>query len=244
MKCVLLAAGIAARLRPLTDDTPKCLLKIGAKTILQRMLDNLLAQGFDDMIIVTGYLQGRIQDFVARHYPRLAVTYIFNDRYATTNNIYSLWLTKEHIGNDGLLLLDSDILFDPKILGLLKTSGFQNCLALKSDHRLGDEEIKVRLRPDRSIAEIGKTVPVNQAAGESIGIELFGAECARALFEILDRKIASDNQVNLFYEAAFQEAIDRGEKLYAVDIGALPCIEIDFAEDIDRASRDVVRLLD
>jgi choline kinase len=244
MKSVILAAGISARLRPLTNNTPKCLLKIGGKTILERTLDNLLAYNLNDVIIVTGYLEDQIKNFVTIHYPKLNVTYIFNDKYDTTNNIYSLWMTKDLVMNNDVLLMDSDILFDKKILGLLLNSEFSNCLALRSDHKLSDEEIKVRLNIDKSIAEISKTVDLKQAIGESIGVEKFNAEFTNELFEILDRKILVENKVKIFYEAAFQDAINDGNKIYAVDIGALKCIELDFAEDIEKANREVIQYLD
>jgi choline kinase len=244
MKSVILAAGVSARLRPLTDNTPKCLLKIGGKTILERTLDNLLAYNLDDIIIVTGYLEEQIKSFVKRYYPKLNVTYIFNERYDITNNIYSLWMTKDKVMNNEMLLLDSDILFDKRILGLLLHSGYSNCLALRSDHMLNDEEIKVRLNSDKSIAEISKTVDLKGAVGESIGVEKFSAEFMDKLFEILDRKVLRENKVKIFYEAAFQDAIDDGNKIYAVDIGSLKCIELDFAQDIDRARKEVVQYLD
>ena len=244
MKTVILAAGVSARLRPLTNDKPKCLLKIGSKTILERTLDNLLAYNLDDIIIVTGYFEEQIKSFVKRYYPKLNVTYIFNEQYDTTNNIYSLWMTKELVKNNEMLLLDSDILFDKKILELLIKSEYRNCLALRSDHKLSDEEIKVRLNSDKSIAEISKTVDLKLAIGESIGIEKFSVEFTNKLFEILDKKILDEKRINIFYEAAFQEAIDEGEKIYAVDIGKLKCIELDFVEDIERANEEVIQYLE
>jgi len=244
MKSVILAAGISARLRPLTDNIPKCLLKIGDKTILERTLDNLLTYHLNDIVIVTGYLEEQIKNFVARYYPQLNVTYIRNNKYDTTNNIYSLWMTKDLVINNDMLLMDSDILFDKRILALLLQSNYPNCLALRSDHELSDEEIKIRLNSDKSIAEISKTVDLKHAVGESIGIEKFSTEFTNKLFEILDRKILAENKVNIFYEAAFQEAIDEGEELYAVNIDSLKCIELDFAEDIERATREVIQYLD
>jgi len=244
MKSVILAAGISARLRPLTDNIPKCLLKIGDKTILERTLDNLLTYHLNDIVIVTGYLEEQIKNFVARYYPQLNVIYIRNNKYDTTNNIYSLWMTKDLVINNDMLLMDSDILFDKRILALLLQSNYPNCLALRSDHELSDEEIKIRLNSDKSIAEISKTVDLKHAVGESIGIEKVSTEFTNKLFEILDRKILAENKVNIFYEAAFQEAIDEGEKLYAVNIDSLKCIELDFAEDIERATREVIQYLD
>jgi len=244
MKSVILAAGMSSRLRPLTDNTPKCLLKIGGKTILERTLDNLLAHNLDDIIIVTGYLAEQIKNSVAKNYSQLNVTFILNDKFASTNNIYSLWMTKNIVLNNEMLLMDSDILFDKKILNLLLKSKYKNCLALKSDHQLSDEEIKVRLNDDKSIAEISKTVELKLAVGESIGIEKFSSEFTNKLFDILDRKILDENKVNIFYEAAFQDAIDAGNKIYAVDIGSLKCVELDFAEDIEKANSEVIKYLD
>ena len=243
MKTVILAAGISARLRPLTNSTPKCLLKIAGKTILERTIDNLICYDLNDVIIVTGFHQEQIKDFISEKYPHLKVTYIYNEVYDTTNNIYSLWLTKDYTKNEEMLLLDSDILFDKKILGLLINSEYPNCLALRTDHQLSEEEIKVRLNEDKSIAEISKTVELKHAVGESIGIEKFSAKFAEQLFQILDRKILTENHVKIFYEAAFQDAINSGEKIFAVDIGDLKCIELDFAEDIERAEREVIQFL-
>src|SRR3989304_1643377 len=139
MKSVILAAGISARLRPLTDHIPKCLLKIGDKTILERTLDNLLAYHLNDIAIVTGYLEEQIKNFVARYYPQLNVTYIRNNKYDTTNNIYSLWMTKDLVINNDMLLMDSDILCDKRILALLLQSKYPNCLALRSEQKRSEE---------------------------------------------------------------------------------------------------------
>jgi choline kinase len=153
-------------------------------------------------------------------------------------------MTKDLVVNNDMLLMDSDILFDKRILDLLINSKYPNCLALRSDHQLSDEEIKVRLNDDKSIAEISKTVDLKHTVGESIGIEKFSAEFTNKLFNILDKKILVEKRWNIFYEAAFQEAIDGGEKLFAVDIGQLKCIELDYAEDVERASKEVVKYLE
>ena len=107
MKAVILAAGIASRLRPLTDTTPKCLLKVGERCLLQRAFDALLQNGFREFVIVTGYRQQQIVNFLEAHYPALEVTFIYNEKYASTNNIYSLWLTRPYVDKEDILLLDS-----------------------------------------------------------------------------------------------------------------------------------------
>ena len=235
MKGVILAAGASTRLRPLTDQVPKCLLEVGEKPILGRTLECLLVNGVTEVVIVTGYREVQIRDYVRGQFPNLAVTWLSNDQYASTNNIYSLWLTRGSVSDQDVLLLDSDIVFDSRIIGLLLTAGHENCLAVTRDKSLGHEEIKVRTDREGGIVEIGKGVSLDKASGESIGIEKFGRAFIGRLFTVLDRKILLEKSVNQFYEAAFQEVIDGGETIVAVNVGDLPCMEIDTAEDLETA---------
>lgn len=240
MQAVILAAGVAFRLRPLTNNTPKCLLKLAGKTILERTISNLLFNGINDFVIVTGYLQEQIKYFISSQFPSLNVKYIFNDKYEVTNNIYSLWLTKSEVGGKEFILLDSDIIYDKKIVSLLNDSRYQNVLALRSDDHLSEEEIKISLNSDGSIKEIGKVVSLEDAIGESIGIEKFGDLFSKKLFQLLDKMILKENQTNIFYEAAFQRLIDSSEKIFTEDVGELKCIELDTPEDLQKAEREII----
>jgi choline kinase len=234
MKAVILAAGIASRLRPLTNNTPKCLLKVGSKSILELTIENLAANGLFDIVIVTGYLENQIRDFVNLRFPELNITFYYNKFYESTNNIYSLWLAKQALLGDDMLLMDSDIVFDKHIISRLSTSGYKNCLALKR-HRVIDEEIKVRTDKNGRVLEISKEVNPSEAAGESVGIEIFDRELIAELFKVIDRKINIDKKVNQFYEAAFQELIINNHEIFIVDITEYFCMEIDTAEDLKTA---------
>jgi choline kinase len=235
MKGVILAAGVASRLRPLTDLVPKCLLEVGGGTILGLTLENLIANGIADIVIVTGYRELQIREYVGDSFPALDVEFVTNDRYAATNNIASLSLTEKSAGDGGVLLLDSDIVFDRRIIGLLTGSGHENCLAMKSGTALGSEEIKVETGPGNTVRRIGKDVPARAAAGESIGIEKLSAAFLGELYPIVKRMIAKEQGGNLFYEAAFEQAIAGGSVMTAVDVGGLQCIEIDTPEDLKAA---------
>jgi choline kinase len=234
MKAVILAAGIASRLRPLTNNTPKCLLKVGDKSILELTLENLIANNISDIIIVTGYLENLVRSSVKEKFAQLNVTFIFNESYASTNNIYSLWLAKDALLGDDMLLLDSDIIFDKQVITELIHSGYDNCLALKR-HDVGAEEIKVKADEKGRILEISKEVVPSEAAGESIGIELFEKRSLAKLFKIIDHKIIAENKVNIFYEAAFQELINNKHDIFTVDITQYYCTEIDTAADLENA---------
>jgi len=235
MKAVILAAGIASRLRPLTDNTPKCLLKVGEKNILQLTIENLLANNINDLVIVTGYLEQQIKDFIAAVFPQLKVNYIYNDVYESTNNIYSLWLAKEALLGNEMLLLDSDIIFDSEIIATLLNSGYENCLALKR-HNVSDEEIKVKADSNGRVLEISKILPPSMAIGESIGIEKFGISSLYKLFEIIDRKVIEEKMHNIFYEVAFEEMIKEGGNIFIVDTTKYICMEIDTATDLQTAA--------
>jgi choline kinase len=231
MKTVILAAGAGSRLKPLTDHLPKCLLKAGGKSILEMTINNLLETGNSEIIIVTGYLENTIREFIKNRFPQLKVTFIINSLYASTNNIYSLWLVKDEIMGDDLLMMDSDIIFDKSIITKLISSGYKNCLALKR-HDIHEEEIKVKVDSAGRVIEIGKNVKAAEAAGESIGIEIFGKEILPELFGIIDRMVVTEKKVNIFYEAAFQELADKKNDLFVVDTTEYMCMEIDTKEDL------------
>jgi choline kinase len=112
---------------------------------------------------------------------------------------------------------------------------------------LGDEEIKVQTGPGGTVIRIGKDVPLNDAAGESIGIEKIGGEFLRDVYGILEDMMLRQGSSGLFYEAAFQRAIDKGSVMTAVDVGSLQSIEIDTpgdflaAKDVSAALREIYR---
>lgn len=112
---LLLAAGTGSRLRPLTLDAPKCLTEVGGRPILARLIENLRIQGITRLVVVTGYMEHCIVEFLRYNAADMQVDYVFNPDYRTTNNIYSLWLAREQI-KEPFLLLESDLVFDASML--------------------------------------------------------------------------------------------------------------------------------
>jgi choline kinase len=184
MKAVILAAGCATRLRPYSDDTPKCLLPVGGVPILRRTITSLLRCGFDQFVIGTGYLEHMVRDAVGSWFPRLDVSYVTNKDFRTTNNAYSLLLCRPHVEPDGFILLDGDVVFDLEVVDELVSRG-PDCLAVRSVGSIGLEEVKVMADDEDRVLAIGKHVPVRSAMGESVGIELFSAGSSKRLFAAL-----------------------------------------------------------
>jgi choline kinase len=238
MQAIILAAGLSKRLRPLTDTTPKCLLKIGDKTILEMTINNILKNSIDNFVMVTGYRENMIKEFIGNKYPGLHIKYLTNPDYENNNNSYSLWMTKEHITGD-CILLDSDILFDYRIISKLLASEHSNCLAVNCTHKLGEEEIKVIVDSANKIQHIGKDPDPSKSKGESIGIERFSHDFFKKLGEILDRKILKEQNVNEFYEVSFQEQIEKGNGIFAVDVSEYKSMEIDTPADLNRAAAEI-----
>lgn len=239
MQAIILAAGLAKRLRPLTDTTPKCLLEVGGKNLLHRTMDNVITNGITDFVFVTGYRENMIHDYVKGNFADYNIQFLSNHDFANNNNSYSLWMTKDLIKED-IILLDSDILFDKDIIKALLDSEHKNCLAVNFDTELDEEQIKVVLdnNENKKILEISKVTDLKKSAGESIGIERFSYEYMQELYKVLERKITKENNVNEFYEKSFEEVIHNGDErnsIYAIDVSQYKCMEIDTAEDYERA---------
>ena len=241
---VILAAGMAKRLRPLTDTRPKCLLKVGERTLLQRTVDAMLAAGVTELVVVTGYRANMIRDFLTDRYltpaaddapSPITIHFIDNPDYAHNNNIFSLWLTRPFTDGHDFLLMDSDILCDPAIIpAVLSVDG--SALALNR-HELGDEEMKVVADGDGRIVEISKTCRPEDAAGESVGIEHMTADYSTVLFRELQQMIEHEGLIDIFYERAFERLIPQGHTFRIVDTTNLFSIELDTPEDFDNAQR-------
>ena len=232
---VILAAGMAKRLRPLTDERPKCLLKVGERTLLQRTVDAMLAAGINELVVVTGYRANMIRDFLTEMYPKLTIHFIDNSDYAHNNNIFSLWLTRPYTDGRDFLLMDSDILCDPAIIPTVIGVG-ESALALNR-HELGEEEMKIVAYAEGRITEISKTCRPEDAAGESVGVERMTADYSTALFRELEQMIEREGLIDIFYERAFERLIPQGHTFRIVDTTDLFSIELDTPEDFENAQR-------
>lgn len=224
---------MAKRLRPLTDTRPKCLLQVGQRTLLQRTVDALVQAGISELVVVTGYRGEMIRHFLTAHYPQLAIHFIDNVDYAHNNNIFSLWMTRPYTDGRDFLLMDSDILFDPAIVGRMVAEP-ATALALNR-HECGEEEIKVIVDAAGQVVELSKTCSIRDAVGESVGIEKIAADYSAALFRELEQMIDGEGLIDIFYERAFERLIPQGHLFHVVDTTDMFSIELDTVDDFQRA---------
>ena len=230
---VILAAGMAKRLRPLTDTKPKCLLEVGKRTLLERTVDAMRQAGIQEFLVVTGYRGEMIREFLTIHYPLSTIHYLDNIDYEHNNNIYSLWMACQKVRGCDFLLMDSDILCDPA--AVVRIAQEQTSALAVNRHELGEEEMKVVVDADSRITEISKTCRPEDAMGESVGIEKITADYSEALARELDQMILQEGLIDIFYERAFERLIPQGHTFKVVDTTHYFSYELDTPEDFLRA---------
>jgi len=235
MRGIILAAGKGSRLNGTIGDKPKCLLRVGGRTLVERQIDALRTVGIDDIAIVVGCQADHVRRVCGP-----GVAYIENTRYAQTNSLYSLWMARPLL-HDGFVVMNCDVLFHPQLLGDLVTARHEDALliAYQDDDAepLGDEEMKIRARRGR-VAAISKTLPPDEADGENVGVVKFGPDGAGLLASLLDQRVAAGGLKD-WAPRAFADFAER-RPLHLVGTRGFPWTEIDFPEDYERAVREIL----
>ena len=218
----------------MTLEKPKCLIEVGGKSFLERMVENLMGNGIERIKIIVGYRFEKIEELLREKEDWGGIELIKNERYREWNNGYSLWLGLggglEEVSG-GYLFLDSDILFEKRIIGGLLGSGFKNGIVVRKSQDLGMEEMKVRAR-DGKVIELSKELGVKDVVGESIGIHKISEDFARELKKKLEARLRSGGGGD-FYEASINEVIRGGEVLKIYGVEEESCGEVDTLEDLE-----------
>jgi L-glutamine-phosphate cytidylyltransferase len=239
MRGIILAAGKGSRLNGTAGENPKCLVKAGGLTLIERQIRTLRHAGIDDIAVVVGCQADQVRRACGH-----GITYVENSKYGQTNSMYSLWMARPLLF-EGFVVLNCDVLFHPVLLNDLLTSRHENALLLayrEADQpRFGDEEMKVQVRCGR-VREMSKQMDPDDADGENLGIVKFGPEGAAELVTIMDRLVAAGG-LRDWAPRAFRE-FAQVRPLHAIGTRGFPWIEIDFPEDYQRAVREVLPQID
>jgi choline kinase len=233
-QAVILAAGTGTRLRPLTLETPKCLLDVGGKTILSRQLDRIAGAGIERVIIVTGYLADRVEEHLHRFPPAIEVALAPNPDYATTGNCMSVLAARAKVTGKGIVLCDGDVVLQGDALNRLIQGAVPCGLLLDTETQLGQEEMKAQLDEKGSVKRLSKQVNPAEAAGESIGVQKVGGPALAILWATLEA-MREAGDTNGYYEDAFQRMMQAGVTFNTVSIGHHEWTEIDDLADLEDA---------
>lgn len=243
-KAIIIAAGMGIRLNPLTNNKPKCLLKVGRKTIMERQLETLRLCGITDTVVIRGYKKEKI------NFP--GIKYYENTDYLNNNILNSLFYAQPEMDRD-FITSYSDILFDKSVveklledkndIAVVVDTDWQEYYQGRTKHPMSEAE-NVIIR-DGKVVEIGKHVSAEEAHGEFIGMVKF-SEKGAGIFKKEFQRVKNQYWSKPFQKAAtfekayltdmLQELIDRGFAVYPVLIQK-NWWEIDTDQDLKKVKK-------
>lgn len=227
MKAILLAAGMGIRLRPLTLDTPKSLVKVNGKPMLETQIQCLKEKGIEEIIVVTGHLHERF-DYIKEKY---GVKLIHNDKYDIYNNIYTMYLVKDYLPDS--YVIDADVYLH---------NNFINENVSKSTYFTGYKEgFK-----DEWILQFDENNKVHKIeVGDDKGYILCGVSYwsqkdGEKIVEKLEKAIASKDFESLYWDNIVKDNLEQLE-VYVQKIKSDDCFEVDSLEDLEKVNKYITQ---
>ena len=248
LKVIILAAGMGSRLRPLTNDKPKCMIKLLDETLIQRQIKIFHSCNINDITIVTGY-KSELIDIPD-------VEYVKNENYETTNMNESLFCALE-LSNTPILVTYGDIVFEQKIIQqMLETiDGIKLAVNLNWKQYYENRTMHPLSEAENVLLENGKIIQIrkniseslqNQQIGEFLGIMTLSPDHIKVLLErysYLKKNYTgtfhnSPTLSNAYITDMLQEIINCGINVYPVFTEG-GCFEIDTPEDLKNAEKSI-----
>ena len=225
VQAVILAAGMGTRLgkpwpKPLTP-------LVDGRTIMRQQMDNLERAFGSDLRVMT--VIGFKLELIIEAFPNVA--YVYNENYDQTNTNRSLLKALRIAGDGGVLWMNGDVVFDPRVLERVKDliAAEQSFICVNTAV-VGEEEVKYTVDAVGHVRELSKTV--ENALGESVGINYISASDRADLIAGLEACADTD-----YFERGIEIAIERvGMKVLPLDISDLFAVEVDFEDDLERAN--------
>ena len=240
MQALMLAAGMGKRLGAYTEGQTKCMVKVGGQTLLEHAADALRQAGIRRFVIVVGYEGEKLMDFAREKLSDFELEFIVNRDYASTNNIYSLYMAREKLAEDDTILLESDLIYEPRLIRMLLEAPEPNMVAVAKYEQwmdgtvtLVDEDGLIREfieKKDFSYASVDryyKTVNVYKLSRS------FSAEQYVPFLEAYIRAYGK----NQYYEMVLKALAHLPfAGLRAFEMGDIKWYEIDDVQDLDIAN--------
>lgn len=252
MQAIILAAGMGRRLKELTQDNTKCMVKVNGVTIIERMLRQIEKKNLSRIVIVVGYKGQELMDYIETLHIQTPITYVCNKVYDKTNNIYSLALAKEYLGQEDTLLFESDLVFEESVIDAL-LSDPRETLTLVDKYESWMDGTCVKIGEDDSIEAFipGKNFEFNEADKyyKTVNIYKFSRHFSQMYYipflEAYQQALGSNEYyeqvlrvITMLDEPEIRAKRLNGQKWYEIDdIQDLDIAESIFAEDEDERLR-------
>lgn len=231
MKAIILSAGQGSRLGHMTDERPKCLIEFGGRSLLDRQLDTLAANGVNEAVVVTGFHDELVNAAVARRSGGPRVRTIFNPFYKVADNLGSLFMVRDELDGD-CLVWNGDTLVSNALMAKVVGNNGRDGICVTIDRKDGydEDDMKVIADPDGRLRAIGKRIAEGVNA-ESIGLLAFrngGAERFRAAIE---RAMRTSEGTTIWYLRVIHH-LAQNDEVWTLDIKGEEWGEVDFPEDV------------
>jgi choline kinase len=244
MRAIILAAGRGIRLKQAAEDqVPKCLLRFGGMTLLERHLRLLRSAGVEEVVLALGWRYELVEAELERLEWQPRPQIVLNPRFEL-GSVLTVHTAAEAMTRGGdVLLMDADVLYHDSIMAALVAGRMPvNRLLIDRDFEAGDEPVKVCVRAGVPI-ELRKQLAPDlkyDTIGESVGFFRFDTAGARRLAAIVSDYVGSD-RTQMPHEEAVRDLLREGSQAVEVaDVTGSPWIEIDFPSDVSRAAHEVL----
>ncbi len=179
MKALILAAGLGLRLAPLTNDIPKALVKVCGKPIIINQIEALSNNGITDITVISGYKSEMLESCIHSYFD--FVNIVKNTDYKKTNNMYSAYLGREAMLDSDFIMMNADVFFDNSVLSKLVEKEHADSIIVDIG-KYNEESMKVVV-DENKITKISKTIPKEEAYGNSIDVYKFSKKSGKLFFE-------------------------------------------------------------
>jgi len=235
-KAIILSAGQGSRLGHLTDDRPKCLIEFNGRTLLDRQLDALAANGVDEVVVVTGFRDDQIEAALKRRGdagPRVRTVY--NPFYKVADNLGSLFVAREEIAGD-VLVWNGDTLVSEDLMARVVGNRDQDGICVTIDRKEGydEDDMKVVVDDAGRLHAIGKRLDLAKVNAESIGLLAFRGAGAQTFRHAIERAIRASEGTTIWYLRVIHQ-IAQEAPVWTLDINGHEWGEVDFPEDVESA---------
>lgn len=230
MRVVILAAGVGSRLRPITTNSPKAMIRINEKPLVQYQVESVIKSGFayEDIYIIGGYKIEQIEEY----FKGTGVHFIYNPFYESMNNIYSFLLSRSV--EDDILLINSDLFYDNRMISLILNAEYPTCILVDRQKVLTEEAMRVKLEGNR-LRLVNKQLSLTGTDGEYIGISKLAARDLTVLYQKASELIEA-GETSGWYENVY-EACSGNVEIRAVNTEGYHWIEIDDLHDFECAKQ-------
>ena len=237
MKAIILSAGQGSRLGHMTDDRPKCLIEFNGRSLLDRQLDTLAANGISEAVVVTGFRDDQIEAALDRRRGAgqgPAVRTVFNPFYKVADNLGSLFLVRGELAGD-CLVWNGDTLVSRSLMAKVVGNDAQDgiCVTIDRKESYDEDDMKVIADPDGRLRAIGKRIAEGVNA-ESIGLLAFRRGGAERFREAIEKAMRTSEGTTIWYLRVIHHLAQNGE-VWTLDIAGEEWGEVDFPEDVARA---------